>query len=351
MSIKIIEANVEKDIDLFVSLLNHNRTRTAGRDRFEWLYLQNPFGRAKAWLAKDEKDGSVVGFTAVFPRAIRVMGEDTICWNCGDFSIDKKYRSLGVALKLRKAAKECVDKNEVSFLYAHPNDKMKIIHMKAGHHKLGEMVRYTKLLKTDRKVQEVVSNRILLGILITVGNVAMRWADKKHKIASNHEFVIYKKNAGFRFDEQFDRLFKDNADNQLICGIRNSEYLNWRYIDNPLYSTEVAVIVIGNKLAGYIVYFIENSVAVFKDIFCINDETIKKDIVSCWIQSMRERDVHSISVIFLDTNRWIKVFQDFGFVKREGTSSVFIYPNSQYKFANYITNAENWYMTVGDRDV
>src|SRR5688572_834038 len=102
MKIAIVEANLESDLELMRDALNANRTRQATAERFRWLYLHNPDGRARAWLARDEATGETAGFTAVFPRRIRPAGSSSpvTAWNCGDFSIHQRYRVGGVAVKL-----------------------------------------------------------------------------------------------------------------------------------------------------------------------------------------------------------------------------------------------------------
>jgi len=76
---------------------------------------------------------------------VRVRGNDVLCWNCGDFSVDQKYRSLGIALKLRRAAKNAVDKGTVDALYAHPNERMAVIYQRVGHTCIGQMNRFAKV--------------------------------------------------------------------------------------------------------------------------------------------------------------------------------------------------------------
>ncbi len=351
MSIVIKEADLEKDQDVMIATLNKNRKSQTDVKRYEWLYKANPSGKARAWLAVDDNTGDIAGFTSVIPRMMHVFGEEMTCWNCSDFSINKRYRTLGVAVKLRRAAKECVDNNIVPFLYAHPNDRMRVIHVRVGHNEIGKMVRFAKLLKVDQKVHKLIKNRIFSNCISAMGNILLNYKFKKHKDSSLYEFKVYK-DTGFIFDNQFDRLFEEGIDIKGIYGVRSSSYLNWRFIDTPLYSTETAVIKTKDKLAGNVIYLIEDGVAIFKDVFSIENEEIKKNLIGNWIDHLKESGIYSISAIFLNTSKWIKIFEDFGFVKRpEETSSVVVYPNSTNKFATQLLNAENWYMTVGDRDV
>lgn len=150
MGIVIREANLVQDKDILIQTRNQNRSRSTDERRYQWRYLANPHGTARAWLAVDDQRGAVVGSAAVHPRLMYVCGEKVTCWNCGDFSIHKRYRGLGVAVKLRSATTQCVNQGEVPFLYSHPNSGMRVVHLKAGHKAIGQMVRYARVLRLDR---------------------------------------------------------------------------------------------------------------------------------------------------------------------------------------------------------
>lgn len=349
MGISINEVDIDKDLEIMADILNETRELQTDIRRFEWLYKENPAGTARAWLAVNDKNGDVAGFTSVIPRKMLVSGEEMMCWNCSDFSIRKKYRTLGIAVKLRKSAKECVNNNVIPFLYAHPNDRMKVIHMKAGHFEIGKMIRFAKMLKVDKKIEKRVGTSFFSRWLSATGNLLLDLTEKKHKGLSHVEFEIHKGDE-FRFDEEFDRFFKAVVDSRTIFGIRESSYLNWRYIENPVCMHEVAIIRNRGKLAGYIIYFVEDEITFIKDILCVEDEEIKSFLVSSLIQNHKDRNINSMSVTFLETNKWIRIFREFGFMSRE-SSSVIVYPNPENKFADYLLDADNWYMTVGDRDV
>lgn len=350
MAIVIKEADLDKDMDTMVSILNDNRKTATDVKRLQWLYRDNPHGKATSWFVIDDKTGDIAGFTSALPREMLVFGQRMLCWNCCDFSIQKKYRTLGVAVKLRKVVKDEVDKNAMPFLYAHPNDRMKVVHLKVGHYELGQMVRYVKLLRIDNHLQQRIKYDFLSKPLSLIGNTLILLSNKVYRTPYSHELIFNK--SEFRFDGYFDELFQKAVDNKTIYGVRSSEYLNWRYIDCPLYSTEVAVLKKKTELLGYIVFFIEGKTAVLKDIFCVPDSSVEESLLLNWIQSMNKRDIHSLSVILLNSSKWIRILKKYGFIYRaDGTSTVIVYPNPQNQFAGELLNKDNWFMTVGDRDV
>jgi len=147
MGIVIREANIAQNRDDLVDILNSNRNSKKHENRFNWLYLDNPAGLAMAWLGIEEETQEIAGACSAFPRVMCVKGEKVLCWNCGDLSVNAKFRRNGVGVKLRMQVRDFVDSRNGHFLYAHPNDRSKGVHVQVGHLVLGEMIRFSKILK------------------------------------------------------------------------------------------------------------------------------------------------------------------------------------------------------------
>jgi len=349
MLVSIKEVDVEKNIDTFVELLNRNRSNRIGRERFEWLYLKNPCGKAKAWVVFDNLSRDAVAFTCVLPRLVKVEREDVMCWNCGDFSVDKKFRSLGVAIKLRRKAKECVDNSEIMALYAHPNDRMKMIHEKVGHPCIGEMQRFAKVLHADRQLKQLIKIPILDNVLCFGANFILGCRDAL--LSAGNRRYAFEILSNKPYGDEYDQLFDDASKHYCIIGDRGADYLNWRYGQNPLYKTERLTIRKDGRLIGYLIYCIEDHVAVFKDILCLPDDDVLKALLGYWVKLLRQNKMHSISTILMKTNPVVHSFKQIGFKPRPEISSVHAYANQHNEIYEKWIDGSNWYITVGDRDV
>lgn len=333
---------------MFKELLNRNRSQSVDRDRFEWLYLNNPHGLAKAWLAIDDRRDEAVAFTVVLPRIVKIDGQEKTVWNCGDFSVDKKYRTLGVAIKLRCKAKDAVEAGEALALYAHPNDRMKIVHQKVGHLQLGIMQRYVKVLRTNKFLNKKIPNRSTATVISFMANMLLALQDICRRPARKYRFEI---KGNEQFGSDFDVLFVKASQSYRIIGDRSAKYLNWRYTQNPLYQSERLEIHDSHGLAGYVIFLVQDGIAVFKDILYMSSEGIGVALVQKWTKLMRQRGCSSISATFLNSNPVVTLFQKNGFRLRPGDSSVFGYAGNDLLLSQKWTNGVNWYMTVGDRDV
>jgi hypothetical protein len=339
MSIAIVEANVETDLEKMRATLNANRTRQATLERFRWLYLTNPDGRARAWMAIDEATGDTAGFTAVFPRRVRPAGAaaPVIAWNCGDFSIHQKYRVGGVAVKLRRAAREGVDRGDSPFLYAHPNDRMLPVHMRVGHRALAQMVRYGKVLRsaTGFKVVDDLSSAALrfAGMDVFAG----RGCDVE--LATD-----------WPCPPEIDALDDRTRSRLGTALVRDAAYLAWRFHRNPFESVELLLARRKGRLTGYLAFIVKDGNCSVKD--WIGESPEDRDALFAFLLAeLRRRAVARVSVIALETHPDLPRLRQFGFSKRPDASTAVVYAAEGYAAKAAVLDPAAWYMTVGDRDV
>src|SRR3974390_952369 len=121
MGIRLREADLASDDAALIELVRTNlgQTDTAAQ-RFQWLYRDNPYGPARAWLAFDGS-GPPVGMCALFPRLAYVNGNEVLGCVLGDFCVSKQYRSLGPAVQLQRACLSAIESGQFSFGYDFPS--------------------------------------------------------------------------------------------------------------------------------------------------------------------------------------------------------------------------------------
>ncbi len=349
-SVKV--ADLEKDKETIVSILERNRSRTDTdyAKRFDWIYLNNPFGRAKAWIIYNDDTGQAVGFTGVFPRPVFVNGKEYLAWNCGDFSIDKKYRALGVALKLRRAAKNDVDAGQMPFLYAHPNKRMEVVHLRVGHKKISEMRRFALPLKFNRYFKDKLPLELLAKIVALPINYGFR-LKYALKNAKNTKGQIL---ANVECRAEHEALFEAMKKQFNVIGIRNCSFLQWKFADHPNFKYQQFDCYRGNQLIGTLFFTIKNQVVYLIDVL-VND--YQEDIIPLFARFINEvyknKLAQALSFILQINNPIIPLLRDLGFKERnDATSSVIAYANEEKnkQLAKIVLNGANWFMTVGDRD-
>jgi len=338
MPIVIRQANLEQELTDVAETVNASFNCRLPLDRFQWLYKANPDGPATAWVAIDDSSGQIVGTTAVCPRRVRIGGtpRPVIAWNCCDFSIRSGYRTLGAAIKLRRAARVGVDAGQSQFLYAHPNDRMLAIHLQVGHRPLGKMVRHAKLLRTSSGVRAV--DRVASIAFRAVGSDQWRRSNQDAELMEQWPL------------SELDTLFEDASHRLGTAVVRDSRYLQWRFRQNPLERGEMIVARRHGRLTGYLIFTVKQEIGVVKDWLAVDTSSVEA-LFQHLIVEMRRRDAPSISVTALESHPDLTRLTALGFLRRPDTTTAVVYANPDLADSRMVTNSSAWYMTFGDRDV
>ncbi len=345
---RVLEEQVTNSLKECVATLNATRRNPTDEARFDWLYQANPDGEAVLWAIRHAETNEMVGFTVALPRRMLVDGELRTCWNGADFSILPKYRTLGLAMKLRRAAKEGVDAGRVDFLYAHPNERMAVIHAKVGHQPVGRMLRYAKPLRAAPYLHEKLGRGTLAAVAGWVVDPMLPFGSREWRHRASTEVRLVESP---KFDERYDRLFDESARCARAIGVRDGRYLNWRYAENPLYATHALEASEGGRLRGYLLFRVEGDSASIKDVFPPNDEAAARDLIAAMIHGGRRRGLKSASMTTLEGNPWDARFAEFGFRLRPESSEMFGYAPADCAWRDIVLDKQSWFLTVGDRDV
>lgn len=348
MAYKVKKADIHKDKDLLLQLLTNNREKEGYpyEKRHNWLYYQNPYGPATAWIIWNEAAAQPAGFTAVYPRKILVNSKEYTCWNCGDFSIEKKYRTLGIAIKLRRAAKEAVDGGEIPFLYAHPNNRMRLVHLKAGHREIANVRRYALPVRLTHYFQEKKGGKLLAPLLnpLLIGMLKTRFRNP-----GDYEHLTQDQ---MHFTEEYRQLCEKVARKVAVVGVRDNIYLTWKYAQHPVNRFQLFNYYEKSKLVGYIVYYENQGTISMTEIFGILDDQCQTNMLRTFVNFLLGTDtsLQTISTVIHDHNPFVRTLKQMGFKQREDATSSAISYAADPGLAKIIHQPGNWYLTSGDRD-
>jgi len=348
MGFDIREETFEQAADEVAAVLNETREHPIHEKRSEWLYRNNPDGAAVLWTVRDTDTGQLAGFTVALPRRMLVEHQPRTCWNCADFSIRPKFRTLGVAIKLRRAAKMGVDEGRVDFLYANPNERMEVIHAKVGHQPVGRMIRHARVLRSATYLGDRLKSRAV-GTL--AGGIVDPLLGLSQRIRTPRATYHTRLLEATGFDERFDELFEQAAAGLPIVGVRDRRYLQWRYADNPIYESEVLVAEEGDRLRGYLVFRVEDGVGHIKDLFPPGDPHVARDLLAAAYRIGRRSGLISLSTSVLEGSPLSPALRENGFRPRSDGSRMFAYAADDRPWHDAVTRSDSWFMIEGDRDV
>jgi GNAT superfamily N-acetyltransferase len=336
-------ADLVADRALLADLLSLNLSPDPGGRRFEWRYLENPFGIARAWVATDGATGRFVGAAAAFPRSLVVGGSIRHGYVLGDFCVDPQHRSLGLALQLQRACLEEIVPTPDLLAYDFPSDRMMAIYRRMRISPSSQMVRWAKPLRTDRKIGNLVHSPALAGFLAAPFNELLKLRD-----------LISFPNSGWTIDdhegickEEFTRLGHAVGSRYGSCVERSAEYLNWRYFQHPLVHHELLTARRDGELRGYVVFSHTNEDAKIVDLFGFSDTAMWTALVARVVSLLRDRGVVTLSIPATASSPWTSLLDGWGFHRREVAPVVVYAPGGAIGSPE---GASSWFLTDGDRE-
>jgi len=340
---RIRTADPETDRDLLIDLLSRNLGSIDGGRRYEWLYLENPYGPARAWIATEGNTERGVGAAAAFPRAMFVGGATRHGYVLGDFCVDQHRRTLGLALQLQRACLEGIVSTPHLLAYDFPSDRMMAIYRRMQISPAGEIVRWAKPLRANRKIGKLVGSATLAGLLAAPVNELLEWKDWVSLPRGGWMIVEHE---GF-CKEEFTHLAHAIGSRYGSCVDRSAAYLNWRYLRHPLVRHELLAARQGQELRGYVVFSQTSEDAKIVDLFGFSDTAMWTALVGRAVSLLRDRGVATLSIPAVASSPWAGLLKGWGFHPREVAPVIVCDPGSA---ADCAAGAWNWFLTDGDRE-
>lgn len=345
MNLAIRPASLETDQQLLIDTLWRYLTPLSDSARFNWLYKDNPHGLARVWIMSDTTTGTVVGVAGAFPRRVYIGQREETCWVLGDFCMHEHYRSLGPALQLQRACLAAIHPETVAFCYDFPSPSMLAIYKRLRLEPHGNMYRFAKLLRVDRKAREAINIPLLASLVSAAGNLVLRLQDRRRRATRGIATDLHEG----RCEEEFSALAYDMRDQYGVCVRRTAEYLTWRYVAHPLVRYELLTARRHGDLAAYAVFTHTGADAMLVDLFGVKDPAVMSTLVDTVIRLLRQRQVVTLSAPLWESHPWRTLLQQYGFRAREA-SPVVIYLSPHSSPEGSVLKGMDWFFMDGDRD-
>lgn len=338
-------ADLATDCDSALRLFTQHLNSRYDPERFAWLYSANPAGQGRLWLAIDDKTGEPIGTAAAFPRLVSVYGTDAMAWVLGDFCVAERYRTLGPALALQRACVDAVTAGSAAFFYDFPNRKLVPVYTRLGLGRARPMWRLVKLLRVDSQVNRLVRPAGLARGVAAAANAVLRVRGRLLRGSGDAVFSVLEERCG----EEFSVLDRKVSSDYGVCLRRSTEYLNWRYLSNPIRRHEVLTARRNGELAAWVVFTEDTSAGTIVDAFGYPDPELIAATVRATVAVLRSRGCHTAAVSLLDSHPWISLFRRLGFSLRE-TSPVFIGAASGLPVSPEALLGADVFLMQGDND-
>jgi hypothetical protein len=343
MKVAIRPADLESDRQLIIDALARFLTPLSDDRRFSWLYENNPAGKGRVWFAHSEKE--TIGVASAFPRRVYIDGHEELSWVLGDFCMNGKYRSLGPALELQRACLAAAKTDGVRFCYDFPSQAMTAVYKRLDIPVSHKVVRLAKPLRLDRKLREIVNWPFAARGLSAIGNLYLSCNNRISKGDSALTITSHQGSCG----KEFSILAGEIRGRPGISVVHSAEYLNWRYLENPLHRYELFTARRKGMLLGYAVLLHEGEDAILVDLFGVEAEVVLSALIVHVVALLMTRSVQTVSATLTKAHPWRGLLERHAFKVRE-TSPMVIYHPSGRGPAGKLGTDEKFLFMHGDRD-
>ncbi len=302
-------------LDDFCSLFTRAFKRDASRSFFEWRYIDNPFDEVLAAFEMD--DGRLVGNYSAFPCILSYNHTDCQSALSMTTMTDPRYFGKGIFPKLAHELYGHMADSGYRTIWGFPNAN--------SHPGFKKKLRWIDIYE------------------IPTMSLDVNTFSNTNKI---NESAKPSYDDSFSLDYSFTQRYED-----LIFVKKNSRYLQWRYLDNPLHNYKNIVVKTGNKVSSYCVFKIYNE----KSIDIVDFQPINRaeafDLLSSIFFIALDNDLERL-------NTWApihfftrEIFEKTGFRNRE---PITFFGARDFQTSGVHLPIENyfrWYIQMGDSDV
>ena len=326
-------------------------------ERWKWRYEKNPSGHIGIFVGVE--NDRIIAQSALMPLRMKIgdgikLGALTI-----DSMTHPDYRGQGLYVKLDKYSFPELAKKGFPVIYGFPNKNMHPIRVKwLNWVDLSETLPiFVKPLNIPKILAHWICSRLLLAISGTVceGVKRLMYLGKERALPPNS--FIKKISV---FDKRVDILWEKASSQHTIAVLRDSKYLNWRYIENPDNDYTVFIVEKSKDILGYIILRcmkkFDLQMGLIMDIFTLPEhQEVSHNLIFRGIQFFQEKKADVISCLMLRHSPYCQNLIKNGFFVLPSK----LFPQEMHLGAclnsseypkDFVTNSKNWFITWGDHD-
>lgn len=316
--------------------------RKRPRALYEWMYRDNPFGRARCWIVEEKATGRCLKTGAYFPWPIW-RGDEVLRGSLvGDAATVADWQRKGLS-KLRRDVRRSHPWARTIASIAGPNEGSRTVTKKSGEVSTihGPLRGGLLILRGAPLAERAGIPRALARPLGGLFSAALgAWTRTALRRAGRPEFVEID-----RFDASIDAVTLATMHFPLYWCPHNADFLNWRYLAHPTEDYVAHALVEDDRPVAYAVLRLDRGEATLAEFAA--SPVHARDLMAGVVGIAREADAAFVN--FFATPQW----RHWGLMRRVGFLP---YVTKNYLDASYWPRLEDsgamdrWQVTPGDRD-
>jgi len=340
----------EKEISTLSEMFNTVFHKDKDRRTMEWKYLENPHGKAIMWVAED-KEGEIVGAEAFMPRKIRINGKEFLTHHGADAMVLPGWQRKGILIALNTNVFEQCWKMGDALVHIFPNHRSVGSLRKVKMHPVSPVQELELSLRGRHLFKRIlVKAPFLSAFLQPIGDFVIRAGRLKRFL--NHQYSTRIEPVQ-RFDEALADVGMAALEEIPVHMVRDLDFLNWRYVDNPTKRHRCFAAYRDSKPVGYLAMDCSGKQAYIFDLLAL-DRPAREDLLAKAVGFAFKHGAEVLQNMALEGNGIHRMFSQAGFKGLRNSRLVPLMinvgpPGEASK--PVLKDPTKWYISHCDRDV
>ncbi len=199
--------------------------------KYEWFHQHCPAGPTLLVLIDHRPTNTCVGTSAAGRRRMLWQGHEIHAGVMADMAISRQHRTLGPVLTLQGKLLDSAA-GKFDLLYGFPNAKSIAVAKRAGFPIIGQLRRYSRILRHGEYLIRVMPPQIArpMGWLFDVFMDVRRWL----RLRIGKRIIV---DWSRSVDPGMDQLWQESPHGNGLVAVRDSAFLRWRFDEYPGTST------------------------------------------------------------------------------------------------------------------
>lgn len=336
------------------------------RERFDWLYAQNPSGQTLSWVVLDRSTQVPLGACSIVPHTMYVGGSAVRAGLLVDFIVDPKARTAGPAVALQRGIAEQSAAHGFDLLFGYPNQKAWPILARAGYKAFGETRLWARSLRADRpRVQRMLERRFkskLPASLARSLSVVLAWptawvAQAGSMVLETAQLIRHRGLACRlqRFRGDAPRLTRSSE--TLLRTDDSAQHLRWRFAEHPTHDYRLFELHDGAEcIAWAIIRFYVESAEIQAVAWTRDRPDLPRALWWYMARAVRHEGMQVLSVNLAGSVDVDKTLSASLFIQRHDDRKVIlraVHPDTASLLANqpFLTSKNGWQLYAGTLDI
>jgi len=313
----------EGDAKAVNDLFNRTFRKKRSLREWEWKFMRNPAGSSVCAVC--EEDEKIVGFLGGLPMKFKAGRGEVMAYLGVDLCVDEGYRN-------RKISHEIITEELsriASVIYGFRDEENRNIYSRVS----------------DRELFSLPLPKLTLDISRGLRDVPFMFLSGISGSLFRERRIVEVKSFGPEYDDLWRRASADIH----VAVIRDSSYLNWRFVEKPGNNYVIFSWVGGGVVKGYIVLDSCMGEGVILDMLTIRDPEVVGGLIRRAVSFFKMRGFKKVG--FSSTDKYLlDAFRRYGF--SESTFGVYLiaYTASSGGDMDWVRRLDEWFVTASDDD-